>query len=32
MSETLNHHLYAAVHRNPAIFEFVRAFDHILLP
>ena len=27
----LNHHLRTAVHRNEAIFEFFRAFDHILI-
>jgi len=27
-SEILNHHLHAAVHRNAAIFELVRGFDH----
>jgi len=31
-SETLSRHPRAAVHRSAAIFEFVRAFDHILLP
>ena len=31
MSETINHDPHAAVHRNAAIFEIVRAFDYILL-
>jgi len=30
--ETLSHRPRDAVHQNAAIFEFVRAFDHILLP
>jgi len=32
MSEMLNHHPHTAVHRNAAIFELVRAFNHILVP
>ena len=31
-SETVNHHPRVAVHRNAAIIEFFRDFDHILLP
>jgi len=31
-AETLDHHPRAAVHRNAAISDFVRAFDHVLLP
>ena len=31
-SETLNHHLHAAVHRHAAIFDLFQGFDHILLP
>ena len=30
-SETINYHPLAAAHQTAPIFEFVRAFDHILL-